>query len=109
MQPTPKQQAVVREALGYDGVITQTFRRTLATILDEEGLWTCIGVDQLGHRHVSIAQDAYMARGPTHSEVADALDRTIGGSSDNHRVRSQTTWLASLATVVIERTDQRTR
>jgi len=75
-----KQWRRVREALGYEWVTSHTFRRTLATIIDAEGMSARIGADQLGHRHVSMTQDVYMGRGVVHAEVAEALDRTIGAA-----------------------------
>ncbi len=74
-----KQWRRVRDALGYEWVTSHTFRRTLATIIDAEGMTARIGADQLGHRHISMTQDVYMGRGKVHTEVAEALDRTIGG------------------------------
>jgi integrase len=58
-----KQWRRVRDALGYRWVTTHTFRRTLATIIDAEGMSARIGADHLGHRHVSMTQDVYMGRG----------------------------------------------
>ncbi len=77
-----KQWRRVRDALGYEWVTSHTFRRTLATIIDAEGMTARIGADQLGHRHVSMTQDVYMGRGEVHTEVAEALDRTIGRRSN---------------------------
>jgi len=76
-----KQWRRVRDALGYEWVTSHTFRRTLATIIDAEGMTARIDADQLGHRHVSMTQDVYMGRGKVHTEVAEALDRTIGRGS----------------------------
>jgi hypothetical protein len=36
-----------------------------------------IGADHLGHTRISMTQDKYMARGRTHTAVADMLDRAI--------------------------------
>jgi hypothetical protein len=36
-----------------------------------------IGADRLGHTNVSMTQDKYMARGRSHVEVAELLDRAI--------------------------------
>jgi len=78
-----KQWRRVRGALGYGWVTTHTFRRTLATIIDAQGMTARVGADQLGHRHVSMTQDVYMGRGQVHAEVAAALDRTIGRLSSD--------------------------
>ena|ERR1700677_528346 len=68
---------LVRDQLGAAGVSTHSFRKTVATLIDEGGLSARIGADQLGHSKVSMTQDRYMARGRVHTEVADLLDRTI--------------------------------
>ena len=67
----------VREDLGVPEVTSHSFRRTVATLIDDEGLSARIGADQLGHAKVSMTQDRYMSRGRVHSEVAELLDRTI--------------------------------
>ena len=51
----------------------------MATLIDDEGLSARIGADHLGHARISMTQDKYMARGRTHTAVADMLDRTING------------------------------
>ena len=56
---------------------SHSFRKTVATLIDDEGLSARIGADHLGHAKVSMTQDRYMARGRVHSEVADLSDRTI--------------------------------
>lgn len=68
----------VRAALGLDWVTTHTFRKTVATLIDEEGLSSRVAADHLGHAQVSMTQDVYFGRGRQHSEVADALDAVIG-------------------------------
>jgi integrase len=66
-----------REALGVPDVTSHSFRKTVATLIDDEGLSARIGADQLGHAKVSMTQDNYMRRGQLHVEVADLLDRVI--------------------------------
>ncbi|MBV8177740.1 MAG: site-specific integrase [Mycobacterium sp.] len=66
-----------REALGVPDVTSHSFRKTLATLIDDEGLSARIGADHLGHSRVSETQDTYMARGHVHPQVAELLDRTI--------------------------------
>jgi integrase len=66
-----------REALGVPDVTSHSFRKTLATLIDNEGLSARIGADHLGHSRVSETQDTYMARGRVHPQVAELLDRTI--------------------------------
>lgn len=72
-----KQWRKVRAALKLDWVTSHTFRRTVATIIDAQGLSARIGADQLGHAQVSMTQDKYMGRKVVHPEVADVLDGII--------------------------------
>jgi integrase len=67
----------VRDELGVPGVTTHSFRKTVATLIDDEGLSARIGADQLGHTRISMTQDRYMSRGRVHTQVAELLDRTI--------------------------------
>ncbi|MBB5162495.1 tyrosine recombinase XerC [Mycobacterium sp. AZCC_0083] len=69
----------VRNDLGVPGVTTHSFRKSVATLIDDEGLSARIGADHLGHTRISMTQDKYMARGRVHTAVADLLDRTING------------------------------
>ncbi|AOD23845.1 integrase [Rhodococcus sp. p52] len=71
----------VRAALGLEWVTTHTFRKTVATLIDEEGLSARGAADHLGHAQVSMTTDVYFGRGRTHSVVADALDAVVGGSN----------------------------
>ena len=72
-----KQWRTVREALGVPEVTMHSFRKAVATLIDDEGLSPRISADQLGHSKVSMTQDRYMSRGRMHIEVAELLDRTI--------------------------------
>ncbi|MGB8406303.1 MAG: site-specific integrase [Mycobacterium sp.] len=72
-----KQWRTVRDDLGVPEVTTHSFRKTIATLIDESGLSARVGADQLGHAKVSMTQDRYMTRGRVHPEVADLLDATI--------------------------------
>jgi integrase len=65
-----------REELGVPEVTTHSFRKTLATLIDDEGLSAGIGADHLGHSKVSMTQDRYMTRGRVHTQVAE-LDRSV--------------------------------
>lgn len=72
-----KQWRTVRACLKLEWVTSHTFRKTLATLLDDRGLSARIGADQLGHAQVSMTQDVYMGRKVVHTEVADVLDGII--------------------------------
>lgn len=66
-----------REELGVPDATTHSFRKIVATLIDDEGLSARIGADHLGHSNVSMTQDRYMTRGRIHTQVADLLDRTV--------------------------------
>ncbi len=74
-----KQWRRVREGLGVPDVSSHSFRKSVATLIDDAGLSARIGADQLGHSKVSMTQDRYMRRGKIHTEVADLLDTAING------------------------------
>lgn len=71
-----------RELLGVPDTTTHSFRKALATLIDDERLPARMGADHLGHRNVSMTQDKYMARGRIHTEVADLLDRTVANNDE---------------------------
>lgn len=72
-----KQWRKVRNDLGVADSTTHTFRKSVATLIDDEGLSARVGADHLGHRNISMTQDRYMTRGRQHSEVADLLDKAV--------------------------------
>ncbi len=71
----------MRADLGVPQVASHSFRKTVATLIDDGGLSARIGADQLGHSKVSMTQDRYTARGRVHTEVADLLDAAINAGS----------------------------
>ena len=73
-----KQWRQVRDDVGAPNVTTHSFRKSLATLIDDEGLSARIGADHLGHTNVSMTQDKYMSRGRVHAQVAAMLDRVVG-------------------------------
>ena len=70
-----------RTALGVSDVTSHSFRKTVATLIDDAGLSARIGADQLGHSRPSMTMDNYLQRGQLHSEVADLLDRAVSGDA----------------------------
>ncbi|WP_225725523.1 MULTISPECIES: tyrosine recombinase XerC [unclassified Nocardia] len=71
----------VREALGIpDDITAHSFRKAIATILDDAGLSARITADQLGHADISMAHRHYMARGRAHTEAAEAINHAVTGS-----------------------------
>lgn len=79
-----KQWRRVRQELGVPDVTSHSFRKSVATLIDEAGMSARIGADQLGHSKVSMTQDKYMRRGKVHSEVAAMLDRTLTEEASLH-------------------------
>jgi integrase len=73
-----KEWRTARTQLGLPEVTTHGFRKTVVTLIDDEGLSARIGADHLGHSNVSMTQDRYMTRGRIHHQVAELLDRTVG-------------------------------
>jgi integrase len=74
-----KQWRKVRGDLGVPDVTSHSFRKSVATMIDDAGLSARVGADPLGHAKVSMTQDRYMRQGKVHTEVAALLDRSIGG------------------------------
>lgn len=67
--------------LDIDAVSSHSWRRTLATVIDDAGLSARVAADQLGHTKVSMTQDVYMARKRVHRAVADALGSVVEGTN----------------------------
>ena len=64
--------------LGYQGITSHTFRRTVGTLMDQAGLSARAAADQLGHAKVSMTQDRYFGRkvrATGAAAVLEALDR----------------------------------
>ena len=74
-EPTALDPYVYSQQPGHDA----QFRKKVATLIDGGRLSARIGADHLGHTNVSMTQDKYMARGRSHIEVAELLDRAING------------------------------
>ncbi|GFG84562.1 site-specific integrase [Mycolicibacter algericus] len=74
-----KQWRAVRDQLGVPDVSSHSFRRSVATLLDDAGFSPRVGADQLGHSRPSITMDVYQQRGRVHRGVADMLDSHISG------------------------------
>lgn len=74
-------QAHLRAALdraGFAWVTSHVFRKTAATILDEEGVSVRQVADHLGHANPSLTQDRYFGRQHDASQAAAALERAWG-------------------------------
>ncbi|KZM71609.1 tyrosine recombinase XerC [Nocardia terpenica] len=67
----------VRAALGVGDITGHSFRKTVATLIDDAEMSARVAADQLGHAQVSMTQDVYMKRGTVRFEVAGILDSVI--------------------------------
>lgn len=65
----------VLDRLGFDWVHSHTFRKTVATRLDEAGFSARSIADQLGHAQPSVTMDVYMGRRVVSRDAAKILDR----------------------------------
>jgi integrase len=63
---------------GFEWVTFRTFRKTVATLLDEAGLTARKIADILGHARPSMTQDVYMGRQTANRDGADALHAVLG-------------------------------
>ena len=52
----------VRGGSDFEWVQTHTYRKTVATLLDQSGATARMIADQLGHSRVSMTQDVYLGR-----------------------------------------------
>ncbi|WP_230207896.1 site-specific integrase [Microlunatus sp. Gsoil 973] len=57
----------VRVGTDFEWLTSHTFRKTVATLLDDEGASARRIADQLGHARVSMTQDVYLGRKPTNA------------------------------------------
>lgn len=67
----------IREAfkeMGMPGLTSHTFRRTVASLMDDAGLSARHAADQLGHSKPSLTQDVYYGRKVRATGAADVLE-----------------------------------
>jgi integrase len=77
----------VREGTPFEWVVPHTYRKTVATFLDDGGLSARVVADQLGHARISMTQDVYMGRQVVHPAAASTLEALTGWSgADDNRV-----------------------
>ena len=65
---------------GYPWVTSHTFRKTVATLMDQAGLSSRATADQLGHANPSLTQDVYYGRHIPDTGAATILERLLAGS-----------------------------
>jgi integrase len=64
----------VFDRVKYPDITSHTFRRTVATLMDEAGLSARAAADQLGHAKVSMTQDHYYGRKVAKTGAAGVLE-----------------------------------
>ncbi|MEI7055393.1 tyrosine-type recombinase/integrase [Nocardioides sp. CCNWLW239] len=64
----------VRGGTDFEFLSTHTYRKTVATLLDESGMTGRQIADQLGHSRVSMTQDKYLGRGAVNTGNVRALE-----------------------------------
>ena len=64
----------IRAGTDFDWVKPDTYRKTVATLLDGSGATARMVADQLGHSRVSMTQDVYLGRRSVDPSVAQALE-----------------------------------
>ena len=62
---------------GFPWATSHTFRRTVATRLDDAGLSARQIADHLGHSRPSLTQDVYLGRGTASPLTAAALQQSL--------------------------------
>jgi integrase len=68
-----------RDDLGFPGITSHSFRKTVATVLDGAGFSARDIADYLGHKNPSMTQDVYMARNSGSKKAAQSLERLLNG------------------------------
>jgi integrase len=63
----------VRAGTAFEWVVPHTYRKTVATWMDAEGLSARTIADQLGHSRISMTQDVYMGRRAVDASAARVL------------------------------------
>jgi Phage integrase family len=72
---------VVRTGTSFAWVVPHTYRKTVATMLDQQGLSARAIADQLRHARISMTQDVYMGRRVVDQAAALALEGAGRGDS----------------------------
>jgi len=74
---TSRDWSEARARLGYPEVTSHSFRKTVATALDQAGMTAREIAEYLGHENPSITQDVYMAKNTGGKRAAAALDAVV--------------------------------
>ncbi len=83
----------VRAGTAFEWVVPHTYRKTVATLLDQGGLSARTVADQLGHAQISMTQNVYLGRRVVDDSAAQALDevllRVVPGAGSEQAVSEQ--------------------
>ena len=66
-----------RDRLGFPNVTSHSFRKTVATALDQAGMSAREIAEYLGHENPSLTQDGYMAKNTGGIRAAVALENVV--------------------------------
>lgn len=87
---TMRDWSLARNRLGFPGVSTHSFRKSVATALDQLGLSARAIAEYLGHENPSITQDVCMAKNTGGKRAAKALSSALGEPATRRRSNPQT-------------------
>ena len=73
---------LARRGTPFEWVVPHTYRKTVATMLDRQGLSARTIADQLGHARISMTQDVYMGRRVVDETASAALESSAAGRDD---------------------------
>ena len=79
---TSSQWQEIRERLGIPDYTSHSFRKTMATMLDQAGLSARDIAEYLGHANPSLTMNTYMSKTVGGTKAADAIDSVMNNSTD---------------------------
>jgi integrase len=82
-QNTERAFRAVRKGTEFAWVVPHTYRKTVATLMDQGGLSARTIADQLGHSRISMTQDVYLGRRAIDESASAALEELGRGSDDD--------------------------
>ncbi len=77
---TEREWKLRRDAVGFPGITTRSFRKTVATALDGACFSARDIADYRGHKNPSVTQEVYMARNSGSKKAAQSMEKLLGGA-----------------------------
>ena len=74
---TSRDWRMARDRMGYPAVTTHSFRKTVATALDQSGLSAREIAEYLGHANPSLTQDVYLAKNTAGIRAAETMNMLL--------------------------------